>query len=66
MTDVCRLSRSVENLKRILRQDLHLRKNASKWVPHALTEVDKMDTISNMAFTNLKKYISIVHTSKST
>ena len=25
----------------ILREDLHLRKIVSKWVPHALTEVEK-------------------------
>ena len=27
---------------KILREDLHMRKTAAKWVPHALTEQQKM------------------------
>ena len=29
-------------IEKSLREDLHLRKTASKWVPHELTEVEKV------------------------
>ena len=44
---------------KVLRKDLHLCKIASKWVPHALT---KMDMIRSVSFTFLFSKIHIIHT----
>lgn len=44
-------------ISRILREDLHMHKVASKWVPHALTEVDKWRRYETWRDTNKKETI---------